>query len=122
MKLIIPLVTSKDPKYVKMLKEMVKIGNKISRDPYIISGFTPENIIVLDFKDGSIHSNQPDFNTYGASVNKIQMKIFNRRCTINKDVYEEMRTETDIDVISYKYGDSVEKTLYIVTLLNAKKG
>lgn len=104
------------------LKKKVKEGCKVSRDRFIISGFKPEDIEMVSITDAGVVTERPNFNTYGASVNKIQMCLFGEPRTINKDVYEKMRQETDIKTISREYGDSVEKTLWINYLIKKVDG
>jgi hypothetical protein len=81
----------------------------------------------------------PDYNTLGASINKITMKTFGKRETIGgfaeqklnalKDRFEALReTGTDaeknalVDEIELELGDSVEKMLLIKTILDSMEG
>ena len=107
--------------------------------PFLISDSTPEQVLVFDKSDGIVHVNRPDYNTLGASINKITMKTFGKRETIGgfaqqkmaelKQRFEEGKaTDSDedknalIDDINRELGDSVEKVLLIKTILDSMEG
>jgi restriction system-associated AAA family ATPase len=106
--------------------------------PFLISDSTPEQVLVVnkDNSKGMVSVNRPDYNTMGASINKITMKTFGKRETIGgfaeqklnalKKRFEALkRTGTDaeknalIDEIELELGDSVEKMLLIKTILDS---
>jgi hypothetical protein len=73
---------------------------------------------------------KPEYNTLGASINKITMATFGKRETIGghaQAVLEDLRQRFDngedrdqlIDEINHKLGDSVEKVILIKTILDS---
>jgi len=118
--LYVPLKTN--PEIVKILRDAVKNGAVVSKNPMVISSFHRENVWILDMVDGMVTKEHPSFNTYGASHNKIHMCIIAEDgLTIPKEIYEEMKTVTDIDEIYRRFGDSVERILWIKTLLDREE-
>lgn len=96
-------------------------GFLISKDPMVISSFPTSQVHVLGITpDGMVVAASPSFNTYGASVNKINMCLFGQKHTIPSKVLEEMHFMTDIEEISRTFGDSIEKTLWIKKLMDAE--
>ncbi|MFO7556804.1 MAG: restriction system-associated AAA family ATPase [Desulfobacterales bacterium] len=104
--------------------------------PFLISDSTPEQVLVFDKTNGIVRVNRPDYNTLGASINKITMKTFGKRETIGgfaeqklialKQRFEAGRAsffDADkyelIDEIDQQLGDSVEKVLLIKTILDS---
>jgi restriction system-associated AAA family ATPase len=104
--------------------------------PFLISDSTPEQVLVFDKSDGIVHVNRPDYNTLGASINKITMKTFGKRETIGGFAQQKMAelkqrfeaskaSDSDadkhalIDDINQQLGDSVEKVLLIKTILDS---
>lgn len=97
--------------------------------PFLISDSKPENVLVFKKDNGMVSVSQPDYNTLGASINKITMNTFGKRETIGGHAQElmddfrkrfELNTEdkeTLINEIQKKLGDSVEKILLIKTIL-----
>jgi len=99
----------------------------VTHDRFIISNFRRKNVLVFT-KDGDV--DLPEFETYGASINKIMMSLFGQPCTIGNIaanemkralmLYDEGSNEGDwtIDHISKNFGDSVEKTLTINNIMD----
>lgn len=99
--------------------------------PFLISDSRPEKVLVFDKADGVVSVSHPDYNTLGASINKITMATFGKRETIglraqtmldgfrvrSKDANE--NKEQLIAEINRQLGDSVEKVLLIKTILDA---
>ncbi len=99
--------------------------------PFLISDSKPEKVLVFK-KDkvlGTVSVSKPDYNTLGASINKITMNTFGKRETIGGHAYsilENLRKRFEdgedkdqlIDEINQKLGDSVEKVLLINSILN----
>jgi restriction system-associated AAA family ATPase len=91
-----------------------------THSPFIVSDSLPENVLVLEKYKNPIN---PNFNTFGASVNQITMELFNRIDTIGdysnnelEKYYEKLKGENAdalIREINSKFGDSVEKTIII---------
>jgi len=107
--------------------------------PFLISDSTPEQVLVFDKSSGKVRVSRPDYNTLGASINKITMRTFAKRETIGgvaqqkmaelKKRFEKGRaTDSDadkhalIDDINQQLGDSVEKILLIKTILDSMEG
>ncbi len=99
--------------------------------PFLISDSKPEKVLVFQKNDGVVSVNHPDYNTFGASINKITMNTFDKRETIGghaQEILENFRArsmstnenkEQLIDEINQKLGDSVEKMLLIKTILDS---
>jgi restriction system-associated AAA family ATPase len=103
--------------------------------PFLISDSKPEKVLVFakDKASGKVSIRHPDYNTLGASINKITMKTFSKRETIGghaQALLEALRTrfengvqdkESLITQIQQQLGDSVEKILLINTILNSNE-
>ncbi|MCB1805757.1 MAG: restriction system-associated AAA family ATPase [Candidatus Competibacteraceae bacterium] len=98
--------------------------------PFLISDSKPEKVLVFKKKNGAVNISRPDYNTLGASINKITMNTFGKRETIGghaQAILEALRQRfTDgenkeqlIDEIDHQLGDSVEKILLIKTILDS---
>lgn len=99
--------------------------------PFIISDSKPDKVLVFskDETTGVISINHPDYNTLGASINKITMNTFGKRETIGgyaQTLLEDLRRrfeaggedrESLITEIHQQLGDSVEKLLLINAIL-----
>lgn len=100
--------------------------------PFLISDSKPEKVLVFakDKFSGAVSISQPDYNTLGASINKITMSTFGKRETIGGHAHallEQLRErfeqgtedkETLITAIQQQLGDSVEKMLLIKAILD----
>lgn len=98
-------------------------GRIFTFSPWIISDTHEDDLYVVQ-EDGKLI--QLDFNNFGASVNKITMKIF-RRSTIGeksskklesfKEDIDNINTETELeklaDTLDKTIGESVEKILFL---------
>lgn len=118
-----------DPTRTLDVKDIQDCSNAIivTHDRFIISNFRRKNVILFT-KDGDVQ--EPEFETFGASVNKIMMCLFGKAATIGSRAEEEMKqavtlceegsndTAYSIEYISKNFGESVEKTLSIHTLMN----
>jgi restriction system-associated AAA family ATPase len=98
--------------------------------PFLISDSKPEKVLVFNKADGIVSVSHPDYNTFGASINKITMNTFDKRETIGgqaqkilEDFRESINTSEDknqlITEINQQLGDSVEKMLLIKTILDS---
>lgn len=99
--------------------------------PFLISDSKPEKVLVFNKAEGVVSVSRPEFNTLGASINKITMsKIFDKRETIGghaQVILEKLRqrfedgedNEQLIAEIDQQLGDSVEKVLLIKTILDS---
>ncbi len=102
--------------------------------PFLISDSTPEKVLVFNKADGVVSVSHPDYNTLGASINKITMTTFGKRETIGlraQTMLEDFRTRSKDDnenkelliaEINRQLGDSVEKVLLIKTILESPEG
>ncbi len=98
--------------------------------PFLISDSKPEKVLVFDKTDGIVSITKPDYNTLGASINKITMITFGKRETIAghaQSILENLRRRFEagedkeqlITEINQQLGDSVEKVLLIKTILDS---
>ena len=101
--------------------------------PFLISDSRPEKVLVFNKADGVVSVSHPDYNTLGASINKITMATFGKRETIGgfaqgklkkfrQDFEEGRDKEQLIAEINRQLGDSVEKVLLIKTILDSMEG
>ena len=101
--------------------------------PFLISDSKPDKVLVFakDKANGAVSIRHPDYNTLGASINKITMNTFGKRETIGghaQSLLEALRArfeqggedkEALITEIHQQLGDSVEKVLLIKAILDA---
>lgn len=100
--------------------------------PFLISDSRPEKVLVFnkDKETGEVTVKNPEYNTLGASINKITMATFGKRETIGghaqamlDDLCQRFEQgenkEKIIDEINRQLGDSVEKVLLIKTILDS---
>lgn len=99
--------------------------------PFLISDSKPDKVLVFskDETTGVVSINHPDYNTLGASINKITMNTFGKRETIGgyaQALLEDLRRRFEageedreflITEIHQQLGDSVEKLLLINAIL-----
>jgi len=99
--------------------------------PFLISDSKPEKVLVFkkDEVSGEVSISHPDYNTLGASINKITMSTFGKRETIGghaQALLNDLRARFDSGVedkdaliteIQRQLGDSVEKVLLIQAIL-----
>lgn len=91
-----------------------------THSPFVVSDSLTENVLMFA---ANKNPKNPDFNTFGASVNQITMELFDRFDTIgdysNNEIekyYEKLKGDNAdnlIKEINFKFGDSVEKTIII---------
>ena len=98
--------------------------------PFVISDSRPEKVLVFHKTDGTVSISHPEYNTLGASINKITMNTFDKRETIGGHAQrklEDFRLRSNhadedkdqlINEINQQLGDSVEKMLLIKTILD----
>ena len=100
--------------------------------PFLISDSKPEKVLVFkkDRESGEVSVKNPEYNTLGASINKITMATFGKRETIGghaQAMLDGLRQrfkqgenqEQLIAEINRQLGDSVEKVLLIKTILDS---
>ncbi|MBA3533341.1 MAG: restriction system-associated AAA family ATPase [Ardenticatenales bacterium] len=98
--------------------------------PFLISDSRPEKVLVFSKENGTVSVSHPDYNTLGASINKITMTTFGKRETIGgyaQAKLEELRQRFEqgedkgelIAEINRQFGDSVESILLIKTILDS---
>ncbi len=103
--------------------------------PFLISDSRPEKVLVFSKheKTGEVSVKNPEYNTLGASINKITMATFGKRETIGgfaQDKLKKFRQDFEdgkdkeqlIAEINRQLGDSVEKVLLIKTILDSMEG
>jgi restriction system-associated AAA family ATPase len=103
--------------------------------PFLISDSKPEKVLVFakDKASGAVSISNPDYNTLGASINKITMQTFGKGETIGghaQALLEALQARFEQGVedkgslireINNQLGDSVEKVLLIKTILDADR-
>lgn len=104
-----------------------------THSPFLISDSKPERVLVFakDGARGAVSIRHPEYNTLGASINKITMNTFGKRETIGgraQVLLEELRSRFEqgaedkeelIAEIQQQLGDSVEKLLLIKAILGS---
>lgn len=100
--------------------------------PFLISDSKPDKVLVFskDKATGAVSVRNPNYNTLGASINKITMNTFDKRETIGghaQNILEDLRQRFEqgdnkeqlVDEINRQLGDSVEKLLLINAILES---
>ena len=100
--------------------------------PFLISDSKPERVLEFkkDKETGEVNVKNPEYNTLGASINKITMATFDKRETIGghaQAILEDLRQrfeqgedkERIIAELNLELGDSVEKIMLIKTILDS---
>lgn len=101
-----------------------------THSPFLISDSTPDRVLEFEKVDGEVRITHPEYNTFGASINKITMSTFDKRETIGghaQAILEELRAkfvqgddkQGVINELNRQLGDSVEKVLLIKTILDS---
>jgi restriction system-associated AAA family ATPase len=100
--------------------------------PFLISDSMPEKVMVFKKENNQIIIKNPEYNTLGASINKITMKTFDKGETIGgyaQSLLAELRdrfnsgeeSEGLVNEINNKLGDSIEKILLLEEIEGNKK-
>lgn len=109
-----------------------------THSPFLLSDSLPEQVLVFEKSDNGVRVSRPDYNTLGASINKITLKTFGKKETIGgfaqqkmailrerfmtgRDSFSDADKLALIDEINQQLGDSVEKVLLIRTILDSIK-
>jgi restriction system-associated AAA family ATPase len=106
-----------------------------THSPFPISDSTPDKVLLFEREEatGVLRVHHPDYNTLGASINKITMLSFGKRDTIGghaKTLLDDVRArfasdpsqrDALIDELDRTLGDSVEKVLLVNTMLTGDK-
>jgi len=100
--------------------------------PFLISDSRPEKVLVFEKleDEAKVKVERPEYNTLGASINKITKSTFNKRESIGgyakallddleKRFVEGEDPQIIIDEINDKMGDSVEKILLLKTIFDS---
>lgn len=104
-----------------------------SHSPFLVSDCKEENVLLFSKISNSneVTCTRPDFNTFGASVNKINIKLFEQTETIGDlasskldDLQLRFEKGDDIDKLiqqaQSELGDSIERIFFISKLLEKK--
>lgn len=90
-------------------------------NPYLISDCRKEDVYIFNGKN---NFTKPDFQTFGASFTLIQMKLFDYKNTIAKRplnmIKKDFNKKDRESLFSTEYGDSLEKSMFMVKLGNKK--
>lgn len=103
--------------------------------PFLISDSKPDKVLIFkkDKTSGEVSISQPEYNTLGASINKITMSTFGKRETIGRHaqaLLEALRARFEhggeneeelIAEIQRELGDSVERVLLINAILDRQE-
>ncbi|WP_226442278.1 restriction system-associated AAA family ATPase [Quatrionicoccus australiensis] len=103
--------------------------------PFLISDSKPDKVLIFkkDKTSGAVSISKPEYNTLGASINKITMSTFGKRETIGghaQALLEALRARFEhggeneeelIAEIQRELGDSVEKVLLINAILDRQE-
>lgn len=103
--------------------------------PFLISDSRPDKVLVFakDKTSGKVSISLPDYNTLGASINKITMSTFGKRETIGghaRALLDALRArfeqggedkEALITEIHLQLGDSVEKLLLVKAIMDSEQ-
>ncbi|MCF5165150.1 restriction system-associated AAA family ATPase [Pseudomonas congelans] len=102
-----------------------------THSPFLISDSKPDKVLVFkkEWSTGDISISHPEYNTLGASINKITMSTFGKYETIGgraQSILDGLRERFEqgddknelISEIHQKLGDSVEKVLLITAILD----
>jgi restriction system-associated AAA family ATPase len=105
-----------------------------SHSPFIVSDSHEENVLVFkkDDETRAVTADRPGFNTFGASVNQITLKVFETHETIGgfaNSVYDKLYERLEkgeepdalIQIANDELGDSVEKVMFVNKALEKKK-
>jgi restriction system-associated AAA family ATPase len=98
--------------------------------PFLISDSEPESVMVFKKEKQTVTVKRPDYNTLGASINKITMKTFDKKETIGgyaEEILNKLKErfkagedkETLLEEVNQRLGDSIEKMLFTKTLLDS---
>lgn len=118
------------------LPENENVGQEMlitTHSPFLISDSKPNKVLVFakDKTSGAVSISHPNYNTLGASINKITMNTFGKRETIGgraQALLDKLQAsfeqgvedkEALISEIHEQLGDSVEKLLLIKAILDA---
>ena len=128
--------------FISRLRQCLPANGEVAQEmlitthtPFLISDSKPDKVLVFekDKNSGAVSISHPDYNTLGASINKITMNTFGKRETIGghaQALLDELRVrfeqggedkEALIAEIHRELGDSVEKVLLIKAILDADK-
>lgn len=129
--------------FISRLRECFQIGKAkttmremliTTHTPFLISDSMKEYVLIFDKDKESNHVSvsRPQFETLGASINKITLEVFGKRETIGgyaeqklNDLKKRFEDGADgeeiIDEINKMLGDSVEKVLFIDKVLSSRE-
>jgi predicted ATP-binding protein involved in virulence len=104
-----------------------------THSPFLISDSKKEYVLIFNnSRSKTVEIKRPDYNTLGASINKITMKTFGKTETIGEyaekqlnELKERFKAGAEkqeiIDEVNNLLGDSVEKVLFIKSVLDSKE-
>jgi len=131
-------------KFISRLRECFQIGKAqttmreiliTTHTPFLISDSKQEYVLLFDkdLRSNKVAVSRPDFNTLGASINKITIEAFKKRETISGYAEQKLNElkkrfedgadgEEIINEANKMLGDSVEKVLFINHVLRSREG
>ena len=101
-----------------------------THSPFLISDSKPDQVLIFSKDNIGVKVTKPNYNTLGASINKITIQSFDKSETIGEQgmmLIDEIHTrflkkedkQSLIEELDTKLGDSVEKMLLMKTILKA---
>jgi restriction system-associated AAA family ATPase len=118
-------------KFISLINECLGSGKRdqdiflTSHSPFIVSDCREDKVYIFNRnKQNRVTYSPPGFNTFGASLNLINLKVFDKRETIaglTQSRFEEIKSKFDEGTLSssdaklelVEFGDSVEKSLML---------
>lgn len=124
--------------FISRLRECLSSTGNVGQEmlitthsPFLLSDSKPDKVLVFKKEEstGDISISHPDYNTLGASINKITMSTFGKYETIGgraQTILDGLRVRFEqgddkdalISEIHQQLGDSVEKVLLITAILD----
>lgn len=126
-------------KYISTLRKCFDDNEKnpealiSSHSPFIVSDSPREKVLIFRKDDDNfVNCDRPDFNTFGASIGKITMKVFDKTDTIGDYANSKLQAlrkrfddgenvEQLIDEVENSMGDSMEKILFLKLLFDKQE-
>jgi restriction system-associated AAA family ATPase len=100
--------------------------------PFLISDSKPDKVLVFEKANGVVSIKPPDYNTLGASINKITMETFHKQETIGRrasqildELLSDPAAQSDPQALAKRImetiGDSIERTFAVQSVLAHSK-
>lgn len=101
--------------------------------PFLISDSQPDKVLVFKKEQGKVTVSNPEYNTFGASINKITMLTFGQTSTIGGQAADKLQSFREqvqdgadkqqlIDKLDKTLGESIEKSFLMKEVLHSTGG